>query len=154
MKKNKIIRVVIIFFSVIIILLLAGICILKQIGSPYVKGAEGEKAYEFVEDMDADGEKESIKLVNQYSFHYIPNTCDAEYHSNKIKLYLDGKKVYSKTIYSLRPLLDPQIIEKADKDMVRKQIYLHDDGGGPAIPMDYFIYIDGDKVVLEESAAY
>lgn len=150
-KKNRFIKkpakAVIISIAVLFIMCV-GYYVLGYMGIIYMKSDEAQKAYEFIDDMNSDGKKENVKFVNHYYSYYKKNTCDAEYTLNKIKLYLDGKAVYSNDISTLGPLLNPKIIDLVEKNSIQKQIFVHADGGGPAIPMDYFFYIKDGKVVL------
>ncbi len=117
-------------------------------GLVYMKNDEGKKVYEFIEDMNVDGKKENVKFVNHYYSYYQKNICDSEYTRNNLKIYIDGEEMYYDSISTLGPLLNPKIIDLVEENTKKKQIYVHADGGGPAIPTDYFFYIKKGKVVV------
>ncbi|PKM65820.1 MAG: hypothetical protein CVU95_13525 [Firmicutes bacterium HGW-Firmicutes-2] len=146
--KLGIIKFVIISIVMIFILCILGYYVLGSIGIIYIKNGEGEKVYYFIEDMDADGTRENVKFVNHYCSYYRKNITDSYYTSNFIKIYLDDKEIYSNKICTLSPLTNPQIVDFSENNILKKQIYVHDRGGGPAIPMDYFFSIKHDKVEL------
>lgn len=152
-KKDKLylkkLKIVAISVTTLFIFCVVGYYVLGYMGYTYVKSGEGKNVFEFVEDMDGDGKKENVKFVNQYYSYYIKHTCDSEYTSNNIKIYLDGIKMYNNTISTLNPLLNPIIVDLAEKNTKKKQIYVHADGGGPAIPMDYFFYIKDGEVLVK-----
>ncbi len=146
----KMIKIVIISVTVFLIYGVVGYYVLSFMGFTYMKSGEGKKVYEFINDMNGDGKKENVKFVNYYCSYYKKNICDSEYTSNCLAIYLDGKEIYNDTIRTLDPLLNPTIIDLVEKNTIKKQIYVHADGGGPAIPMDYFFYIKDEKVVVSE----
>lgn len=147
---TKKIKIIIISLSVVVIILILGSYIASYIGHLYIKGSEGKRTYEFIEDMNADGKKENVRFVNKYCSYYKKNVSDAEYTSNYIKIYIDDKKIYSNTINTLNPLINPQIIEIVESNNKKKQIYLHDDGGGSAVPRDFFFSMEDDNFALSE----
>lgn len=124
--------------------------ILGYMGLIYMKNDEAKKMYEFTEDINADEKKENIRFVNKYYSYSKRNTCDSEYTSNHIKIYLNGKEIYSDEFSTLGPLLNPQIVDSVEKNNTKKQIYVHENGGGPVMPMDYFFEIRNGKVVVNE----
>ncbi len=132
----KMIKIVIISVTVFLIYGVVGYYVLSFMGFTYMKSGEGKK--------------ENVKFVNYYCSYYKKNICDSEYTSNCLAIYLDGKEIYNDTIRTLDPLLNPTIIDLVEKNTIKKQIYVHADGGGPAIPMDYFFYIKDEKVVVSE----
>jgi hypothetical protein len=148
LKKIKIIIISVSVLSVLLIFSIIAHYILGYMGLIYLKNDEGEKVYKFIEDMNGDGKKENVKFVNHYYSYYQKNTFDSEYNSNYIKLYLDGKQIYSNKISSLGPLLNPQISDLVENNTKKRQIYVHEVGGGSAIPMDYFFYIKDGKVIF------
>ncbi|HEX9060033.1 MAG TPA: hypothetical protein VF941_07620 [Clostridia bacterium] len=149
MKNNRFnFKIIVISFFVSITVFTLGRYILGYMGVIYSKDSEGEKNYEFVEDMNADGKKEKVKFVNHYCCYSLKNACDAEYTSNFIKIYLDDKEIYSDNIVTLEALLNPQMIDSVEKGTIKKQICVHDHGGGPAIPKDYLFYVNEGKVVV------
>ena len=153
LKKDKLhlkkLKIVSISITALFIFCVIGYFVLGYMGYIYVKSGEGKNVYEFVEDMDGDGEKENVKFVNQHYSYYIKHTCDSEYTSNNIKIYLDGEKVYNDKISTLNPLLNPIIVDLVEKNTKRKQIYVHADGGGPSVPMDYFFILKIGKFWLK-----
>lgn len=154
LKKDRLflkkIKIVIISVTALFIFCVVGYYVLSFMGFIYVKSDEGKKVYEFIEDMNGDGKKENVKFVNNYYSYYKKNTCDSEYTSNSLKIYLDDKEIYNDTISTLGPLLNPKIVNLVEKNTKEKQIYFHADGGGPAIPMDYFFIIKEKKVVVSK----
>lgn len=151
-KKDRIplkrIKKLIVSISLLLILWVLGHYLLGYTGLAYLKSDEGKEAYEFTEDMNGDEKKEIVKFVNHYRSYYKMNTCDSEYTSNHIRIYLDGKQIYSDKITTLGPLIEPEIVDLIENNTKKRQIYVHANGGGPAIPMDYFFHIRGNKVVV------
>lgn len=146
----KKVKTVIISVSVLFTFYIIGYYLLGYMGLIYLKSDEGKKVYEFIEDMNWDGKKEDVKFVNHYHSYYKINACDLEYTSNYIRIYLDGKLIYKNKITTLGPLLNPKIVDLVESNPKKRQIYIHANGGGPVIPMDYVFYISEDKVVVNK----
>lgn len=144
-KKLKVFGIV---FGILIICCIVIYFIMGYTGLIYMKADEGEKVYEFIEDMNNDGENEKIEFSNHYTSYYQKNACDTEYTSNSIKIYVDGKVKYKTELISLGPLLNPQIVDSEEKI---KQLYVHHDGGGPAPPMDCYFYYEGDGFTFSKN---
>lgn len=145
---SKKIKAIIISISALLVIFVAGHYLLSYMGFIYLKNDEGKKVYEFIEDMNGDGKKENVKFINHYYSYYLQNASDSEYTSNNIDLYLDGEKIYSSKISTLAPLLNPQIVDLVENNTKRKQILAHANGGGSAVPMDYFFYLDEGKILV------
>lgn len=144
-KKKRIATIIVI---VLFIFCVVGYYVLGYTGLIYMKNDEGKKVYEFIEDMNGDGKKENVKFVNHYYSYYQKNTCDSAYTRNNLKIYIDGEEMYCDSISTLGPLLNPKIVDLVEENIKKKQIYIHANGGGPAVPMDYFFYIKKGKVVV------
>ena len=149
--QNVVKKVIFIITSIIIFGILC-YYILGFTGIIYMKYDEGIKVYEFTDDLNMDGIKESVKFVNHYYSYSKKNTTDSEYTSNYIKLYLDGSELYNNMITTLGPLLNPKVVDVVD-NINKRQIYVHSDGGGPAIPMDYYFYILNGKFAMSKKEA-
>ncbi|MDP4090687.1 MAG: hypothetical protein Q8930_15655 [Bacillota bacterium] len=141
-------KVVIISISVLFICFAAGYYLLGYMGFFYSKYDEGKKVYEFLEDMNEDGNIENVRFENHYYSYSKSNVSDVQYTSNNISLYLDGNQIYSDKITASGPLLNPKSIDLVENDTKKRQICVHLDGGGPAPPLDYFFYIKEGKVMV------
>ena len=52
--------------------------------------------------------------------------------------------------WSLNPPIYRKITVLVENSTKKKQIFVHADGGGPAIPKDFFFIIKDGKVILSE----
>lgn len=157
LKNKLLLKAAKIIFIIFMLCFLILVCfyIIREMGLGNKKVNQGKKVYEFVEDINSDGKTENIKFLNQYYTYESERATDLIHTSNHIKIYLDNKKMYSSDIITLGPLLNPKIVDLLEEKIYKKQIFVHDRGGGPAMPMDYYFYMkDGKFMVNKTQSSY
>lgn len=119
-KKKRGVKVVIL---VVMLVIAAGVLLHNEIMYQIFGAAKVER--KFQADIDGDGIKEKIQVINNYR-----NTKNLnQYITNFLIIYVDDQKVYSSKLPSNSPLRKPKIKDYIDDNTTKKQLYFAENGG-------------------------
>ena len=86
-------------------------------------------------------------------YHNFENVCDADYTTNDVVIFLNDEEIFSGEYDSLDALINPKLIKSTINNKLVTQLYFHDSGGGPSVPMNYFFNIMDNKVEVKREVS-